>query len=62
MKFRYLAATALTLASAVFALEGEIGIHDPSTIIQCAGKYYTYLIPDRTSLPNARQSACLRRS
>jgi arabinan endo-1,5-alpha-L-arabinosidase len=42
MKFRYLAATVLTLASALFALEGEIGIHDPSTIIQCAGKYYTF--------------------
>lgn len=27
---------------AVFALDGEIGIHDPSTIVYCEGKYYTY--------------------
>lgn len=28
--------------SAVFALDGQIGIHDPSTIIFCDGKFYTY--------------------
>ena len=28
--------------SLVFALDGQIGIHDPSTIIFCDGKYYTY--------------------
>ena len=28
--------------SLVFALEGPIGIHDPSTVIFCNGKYYTY--------------------
>jgi arabinan endo-1,5-alpha-L-arabinosidase len=28
--------------SPAFALEGQIGIHDPSTIIFCDGKYYTY--------------------
>src|SRR5690349_16755492 len=28
--------------SLVFALEGNVGIHDPSTIIFCAGKFYTY--------------------
>jgi arabinan endo-1,5-alpha-L-arabinosidase len=28
--------------SLVFALEGEIRIHDPSTVIFCNGKYYTY--------------------
>lgn len=28
--------------SPVFALEGQIGIHDPSTIVLCDGKYYTY--------------------
>jgi arabinan endo-1,5-alpha-L-arabinosidase len=32
-------ALALPLA---FALEGQIGIHDPSTVIFCDGKYYTY--------------------
>jgi arabinan endo-1,5-alpha-L-arabinosidase len=42
MRFRYLAVAALTLVSATFALEGQIGIHDPSTIIQCDGKYYTF--------------------
>jgi arabinan endo-1,5-alpha-L-arabinosidase len=42
MKFRYLAVSALALVSAAFALDGQIGIHDPSTIIQCDGKYYTY--------------------
>jgi arabinan endo-1,5-alpha-L-arabinosidase len=42
MRFRYLAAIVLALVSAAFALEGQIGIHDPSTIIQCDGKYYTF--------------------
>lgn len=28
--------------SHVFALDGQIGIHDPSTIAMCDGKYYTY--------------------
>lgn len=28
--------------SAVFALDGEILIHDPSTVISCNGKFYTY--------------------
>jgi len=32
----------LVLVSAAFALDGQIGIHDPSTIIQCDGKYYTF--------------------
>jgi arabinan endo-1,5-alpha-L-arabinosidase len=30
------------LATALFALDGAVGIHDPSTIVQCNGKYYTY--------------------
>lgn len=42
MRFRYSAAIILALVSAAFALEGQIGIHDPSTIIQCDGKYYTF--------------------
>jgi arabinan endo-1,5-alpha-L-arabinosidase len=34
--------TAFVPDSLVFALEGQIGIHDPSTVIFCDGKYYTY--------------------
>ena len=30
------------LASLVFALDGQVGIHDPSTIMLCNGKFYTY--------------------
>lgn len=30
------------LTSLVFALDGQIGIHDPSTVVPCDGKYYTY--------------------
>ena len=37
-----LMATVLIHNSLVFALEGQIGIHDPSTVIFCNGKYYTY--------------------
>jgi len=37
-----LLATAFVHHSLVFALEGQIGIHDPSTVILCDGKYYTY--------------------
>ena len=37
-----LLATVLTLASLAFALDGQIGIHDPSTIMLCNGKFYTY--------------------
>src|SRR5881227_1840467 len=28
--------------SFVLALDGQVGIHDPSTVIFCDGKYYTY--------------------
>ena len=41
MKYALLA-TLLALASLIFALDGQIGIHDPSTIVRCNGKYYTY--------------------
>jgi arabinan endo-1,5-alpha-L-arabinosidase len=27
---------------ALLALDGQVGIHDPSTIVQCNGKFYTY--------------------
>jgi len=36
------AAVATTYHSPAFALDGEIGIHDPSTVISCNGKFYTY--------------------
>ena len=32
----------LIWASPAFALDGQIRIHDPSTIMLCNGKYYTY--------------------
>jgi len=41
MKYALLA-TVLALASLVLALDGQIGIHDPSTVVRCNGKYYTY--------------------
>ena len=41
MKFTLLAII-LALASLLFALDGQIGIHDPSTVVQCNGKLYTY--------------------
>jgi hypothetical protein len=37
-----LAATIFVHDSLAFALAGQIGIHDPSTVIFCEGKYYTY--------------------
>lgn len=42
MKFLLLTAAISSLATPVFALEGQIGIHDPSTVIQCDGKYYVF--------------------
>ncbi len=35
-------ALAFWLASPVFALDGQVGIHDPSTVVMCDGKFYTY--------------------
>ena len=37
-----LLATVFALASLALALDGQIGIHDPSTVVLCDGKYYTY--------------------
>jgi arabinan endo-1,5-alpha-L-arabinosidase len=37
-----LGATVLALASLAVALDGQIGIHDPSTVVRCNGKFYTY--------------------
>jgi arabinan endo-1,5-alpha-L-arabinosidase len=48
MKKLLVAATFILMASPVikdsraFALDGQIGIHDPSTVAFCDGKYYTY--------------------
>jgi arabinan endo-1,5-alpha-L-arabinosidase len=43
MKIRFLAAILLTVVVLpAFALDGQIGIHDPSTIVQCDGKFYTF--------------------
>jgi arabinan endo-1,5-alpha-L-arabinosidase len=41
MKLAFLL-TVLSLSSPVIALDGQIGIHDPSTIVRCNGKFYTY--------------------
>jgi arabinan endo-1,5-alpha-L-arabinosidase len=30
------------LASLALALDGQFGIHDPSTVVRCDGKFYTY--------------------
>jgi len=42
MNPRWLAFTIPLLMSPVFGLDGQIGIHDPSTIVLCNGKYYTF--------------------
>lgn len=34
--------TALAPGSIAFALDGTINIHDPPTIVQCNGKFYTW--------------------
>jgi arabinan endo-1,5-alpha-L-arabinosidase len=36
------AAAILALVTRAFALDGQVQIHDPSTIVQCDGKFYTY--------------------
>src|SRR5260370_31015769 len=41
MKYALLA-TVIALASLAVALDGQIGIHDPSTVVSCNGKFYTY--------------------
>ena len=35
-------ATVLLLVSPVLALDGQPGIHDPSTVVMHGGRYYTY--------------------
>jgi arabinan endo-1,5-alpha-L-arabinosidase len=41
MKYALLT-TILALVSLALALDGQIGIHDPSTVVLCNGKFYTY--------------------
>jgi arabinan endo-1,5-alpha-L-arabinosidase len=40
LKFAFLAT--VMLSPIAFALDGQVGIHDPSTIVQCDGKYYVW--------------------
>ena len=42
MKLSLLIAAIFPLATTVFALDGQSGIHDPATVTLCDGKYYTY--------------------
>lgn len=42
MRYSTVLATVLALASIGLALDGQFGIHDPSTVVLCNGKYYTY--------------------
>ncbi len=42
MKHSAALATVLALASIALALDSQFGIHDPSTVVMCSGKYYTY--------------------
>lgn len=42
MKSRLFGAFLLALAPAAFALDGQVQIHDPSTLVRDGGRYYTY--------------------
>jgi arabinan endo-1,5-alpha-L-arabinosidase len=42
LKFCFLIAVILSMVLPVFALDGQVQIHDPSTIMLCDGKYYTF--------------------
>jgi arabinan endo-1,5-alpha-L-arabinosidase len=42
MKLLLLSAAILSLTLPAWALDGQVGIHDPSTVVQCDGKYYVY--------------------
>ncbi len=42
LKFCFPTVVLLSLVLPSFALDGRIGIHDPSTIMLCNGKYYTW--------------------
>jgi hypothetical protein len=47
---RIVVAAACVLAGPALALDGQPGLHDPSTVIVENGKYYGYAIRDRNSL------------
>ena len=42
MKTHALIVAVVAFASRLFALDGQIQIHDPSTIVRCDGRFYTY--------------------
>ena len=42
MKWWLTAATAALLAAPLAALDGDTGMHDPSTVVQDGGKFYSY--------------------
>jgi arabinan endo-1,5-alpha-L-arabinosidase len=42
MKICFLTTFLLSFALPAFALDGQIGMHDPATIMQCDGKYYVF--------------------
>ena len=42
MKYLLQTVVVFSLAARAYALDGQIGIHDPSTVIQCDGKYYAF--------------------
>ncbi len=42
MKLRLVAAAVVLFVSSVFALDGQTGMHDPSTVIAAGGRYYVY--------------------
>jgi arabinan endo-1,5-alpha-L-arabinosidase len=42
LKFCFFIAVIISMVSPSLALDGQVRIHDPSTIMLCNGKYYTY--------------------
>src|SRR6478672_2317250 len=42
MTFRFLIAPILLLGTSALALDGQVNIHDPSTVGQCDGKFYVW--------------------
>ncbi len=42
LRLLFIGLAAVALGARAFALDGQIGIHDPSTIIKCDGKFYVY--------------------
>ena len=42
MKSAALIPVLAVVGSIAFALDGQIGIHDPSTIVMCNNKFYTW--------------------